>query len=575
MYIGKLFFTLGAILALSFSGFGQKGKGVPQVVVPRIEQMPALPTPYFMKDWRQTALGFDAYVYNFEEKGPFMPLIWLDPNTRNSGSSTFGHYTVIGDVRQGPLKNNGEAHEALAVLGSLLGGTLVGIDKSKQHGMNFVRMAQNYFNTDNGWNIVMNFTTPSAHIGGGYGNDGWYDTYTNVLFYALGHHYPEEQGYRAILRKIADQFYRADSIMGDNYSHTFFDFGKMVPGKNHVPAQEDMAAGYAYILFSAYQLFGEERYLRAARHALQVLLQQRENRYYEVLMPFGAYLAARMNAEHGDSMDVLRLLNWSFDGDATNREGWGAVVGRWGEYDVHGIIGSTVHNGGYGFLMNTFDQAFPLVPMVRYDQRFARAIGRWMLNAANAARLFYPFDIPDSLQANPTLKEITRNVIAYEGLIKKAAYPGFDGRTPFAQGDGPLWTSGMPPQSMFSLYGSGHAGIFGSIIRKTNIEKILQLNCLPTDLFRNGKAYPTYLYYNPFSEEKTVKVETGNAPVQVYDAVRQRIVAKKAAGTAQIRIPANEAAVLVLIPHGAKLEANGHVLAANGVPVDFRYGLNP
>ena len=124
----------------------------------------------------------------------------------------------------------------------------------------------------------------------------------------------------------------------------------------------------------------------------------------------------------------------------------------------------------------------PLIPLVRYDRRYAVAMGKWMLNVANSARLCYPYEIDDDHQYLPQSKSITRNVIAYEGLKKVDAYSTekFKGVSPVALGDGPNWVVSQPELSMFSIYGSGHVGIFGSIIRKTNVYKILQLNCLAT-----------------------------------------------------------------------------------------------
>jgi hypothetical protein len=99
------------------------------------------------------------------------------------------------------------------------------------------------------------------------------------------------------------------------------------------------------------------------------LYNQKENRYYEAMMPIAAHIGARMNAELGTNYDISRYLNWTFDGDAVGREGWGVLVDNWGGYDVSGLGGSTVHNGGYGFLMNTFDLMLPLSVIVKYDQR--------------------------------------------------------------------------------------------------------------------------------------------------------------------------------------------------------------
>lgn len=544
---------------------------VAQRSIPRVDKMPNHPKPYVYKDWRQTTLDFDRYVFDFSQKGEFLPLVWLDKTGRNFPETTFGIYTALGDIRMGANVNNGENHEALGALGAVLSATLVGIDKSKQDGRNYVRMLRNYFNRDNGWNVIMNFTNKGAHIGGGYGNDFWYEIHNNVLFYNVANFYPKEEGFDDILRTIADQFYRSDSLMGNNYSYSYFDFKNMKPGKNHIPAQEDVAGGYAFVLYCAWVKFGDEKYLRAAKNAMTVLYNQKENRFYEAMMPIAAYVGARMNEETGTQYDVQRFLDWTFDGTAVGREGWGVLVDNWGGYDVSGLAGSTVHNGGYGFLMNTFDLMMPLSAMVRYDQRYARAVGKWALNASNAARFCYPYEMPDSLQAIPQYKAITRNVIAYEGLIKESVYPEFKGITPFAQGDGPLWEKGMPAQTMFSVYGSGHVGFFGGTLQKTDVPEILQLDCRATDVFRKQPAYPTYLFFNPHQTEKTVGIELGTSKVDVYDTVSRRMLQRGARGKLRFAVPADGARVLVLIPAGQSYSVDNGALKAGDIVVDFRY----
>jgi hypothetical protein len=317
--------------------------------------------------------------------------------------------------------------------------------------------------------------------------------------------------------------------------------------------------------------YGDEKYLEAAKTALNALSAQKESRFYESLMPFGAYIGARMNAEADTKYDVQKFLNWTFDGKATNREGWGVIVGNWGGYDVDGLVGSTIDRGGYGFAMNTFDLAWPLTAMVRYDQRYARSVAKWVLNASNAARLFYPYDIPDSLQALPQRKAITRNVIAYEGLTKESGYPEHKGITPFAQGDGPQWAPGMPQETMFSLYGSGHVGFFGGLIQPTNVEKILQIDCVATDMFRKTDAYPTYLLYNPYTSAKNITLDVGAKKVDVYDAVNRKMLFHSVNGKIAVDISADAARLLVYIPANSRFEIHDKKLVAGGVPVDYRY----
>ncbi len=550
--------------------FQPTGAKITQIAVPRIEKMPRQPQPYKFKDWKQAALDFDRIAYNYGEKGEFFPIIWDDPAKRNGfNQSTFGLYTALGDVREGAKVNNGENHEALGSLGSILTSTMMGIDKSDQNGRNYVAMSKNYFNRENGWNIVMNFTSKDAHIGGGYGNDWWYDVLNNVLFYAIGDQYPDERGYSELMRTIADQFYRSDSVMGKNYSYSFFDYKNRWPEKNHIPAQEDCAAGYAFILNAAYIKFGDEKYLRAAKNALKVLESQKENRSYEILMSFAPYMAARMNAENGADFDVQKLMNWSFDGDAVGRVGWGVLADNWGGYDVSGMMGSTVDMGGYGFAMNTFQLAWPLTAMVRYDQRYARAVGKWMLNASNSARFFYPDEMPDSLQALPARKSIAKGVIAYEGFIKSSNHPQFKNITPFAQGDGPLWAPGMPIETMFSIYGSGQVGFFGATIEPTNVDKVLKINCLATDFFKKGKAWPTFLFYNPFSETKKIVFDAGPKKVDIYDTVSRQVLRRGVRGMVNFDLAGDAARVLVLIPAGSSFEKKNGQLMAGGAVVDF------
>ena len=272
--------------------------------------------------------------------------------------------------------------------------------------------------------MMNNTSAEVAMQGGGYGRDWWYDVFPNVLYYAVSDLFPGVVRADSLLKIIAEQFFKADSVMDGNYDYSYFDYSLMEGKINQITYQQDAAAGHAWVLYSAYQKFGDERYLQGAISALDALYSQSESRFYEVLMPFGAYTASRLNAEKGTKYDISKILDWTFDGCTSEdgRKGWGIINDHWGEYDVSGIQGNIIQEGGYGFLMNTFDMAWPLVAMVRYEPQYAEIIGKWMLNASNAARLFYPYEIPDKNQWLPEEKAITRNVIAYEGLKKTDAY---------------------------------------------------------------------------------------------------------------------------------------------------------
>jgi hypothetical protein len=565
----SLFFSVTLLLAAC----GPSHTPVPQQSVARITAMPDRPEPYKMLDWYEKAHNFDQYVFNRTLQGPYLPFIWIDSARHNLKQTAFGMFTVIGDVRQGP-RGNSEFHEALNAMGAILGAGLVGIDKTKQDGTNYVQMLQAYFNNDNGWNIMMNNTNPAvAMLGGGYGRDWWYDVFPNVLYYAVCDQFPNVPRADSLQHIIAEQFYKADSVLHGNYDYSYFDYAKMTGMRNQIPYQQDAAAGHAYVLYCAYQKFGDPRYLAGAKSAMDALVKLPESRFYEIFMPFGAYVAARLNAEHGTQYDVGKLLDWTFDGCIADngRKGWGVVAERWGDYDVYGLQGNIIDGGGYAFLMNSFAMAWPLVPLTKYDSRYAAAIGKWMLNTANAARLCYPYEIDDAHQWLPGQKDISKNVIAYEGIRKADDYGNerLKGVQPVALGDGPKWIEGQPEVSMLSLYSSAQVGIYGAIIRKTNVDGILQLDCNATDFYQQ-KSYPTYLYYNPYDSAKDVVFYYDKREaVDLYDALTQQVLAANIQADQTFAIPPKAARLIVVLPAGSNVQQEGSVYSVGKQPIAY------
>ena len=559
---GKIMGTC-VLLALSTACTEKQtwGNPVEQVAIHRVDSMPDMPESYQMIDWKQKARDFDRFVFDWNNKSQTGPLIWLDNAHRNIDQTTFGLYTAINDIRQGPKANHGEFHESLNSLAAVLGAGLVGIDKTNQDGYNYVKMLQNYFNSDTGWNIVMNNTTSSVGMeGGGYGRDWWYDVLPNALYYAVCDVFPDVEGAEAIQRSIAEQFVKADSVLNGNYDFSYFDYGKMQGGVNHIPLQQDAAGGHAYVLLSAYRKFGDPRYLQHAKSAIEALLSQKESRFYEALLPLGVYTAAYLNATEGTHYDIGKLFDWVFDGckSPTGRTGWGIIVGKWGDYDVSGLQGSITDGVGYAFLMNSIKPAWPFIPLVKYQPQYACAIGKWMLNLANACRFFYPTEMDDEHQWLPEMKNLTDGNIAYEGLRKQDDYGKKElaGVSPVALGDGPKWTSSNPPESMFSVYSTSPVGILGAMVKTTDVEAILSLDCNVTDFYA-ARPYPVHMYYNPYDEAKTITYEvSGEGPVDLFDIISKKYMARNVAGSARIELSADYAAVITELPAGTQIVAS-------------------
>lgn len=707
-------FTAAVIAgALALESFAYAAESTIQ----RVTEMPDAPKPYAMRDWHQVTRDYLDFVFDFDKKGQHLPLFrWQDDNKRMIWMPAY-----VG---------NPDGPEGINYLAAVVSGSLVGLDMRSYRGHDWVAIGTNFFNPRDG--IFLDW--PKAESGGSF----WYDVFPNVLYYQLGDLYPDEPASKTLMRTVAERWYDASVALGGgtnskslpNFDHTGFDLRKMQPFNNGKRIEPEGAAGIAWIEYMAWKQFKDPRFLNAADGAIRALEQKpvKANPLYEVLLPYAAFTAARMNAELGSNYDVPKLVNWCFDPypRPQARPNWGVITGSWSGLGVHGLVGSVTDGGGYAFAMNTFQYAGTLAPLVRYDDRYARDMGKWLLNAANASRLFYPNAHDAAHQSSHawTSQYDSNSVIAYEGLRKWKRSSSATARADFktaagrvVRGDytathyyrekphavelleeGPagkgarldhIWTFELPEESerflaiavgevknprgqnefRFSyatrpngpyteaftvnhpgtpdfvelprslkgklyvrlestddspgaagsievdamaisyrsdigpyaqgdlivsfvalvknstvpivlyrpedvvtdlgLYGSSHVGNFGGLLKATDVEKILQVDLLRTDYFREP-AYPTFLYYNPHATEKSVEVDAGTAPIDIYDSVANAFVLRGVHGKAQLKLPAGGARVVVFCPANGELTKQNSRTLVNGVVIDYR-----
>ena len=487
-----------------------------------------------------------------------MPFIYLQPGGINyPNQEKFGLHTFVGT--KSPFGN-----EAINVLPSLVGASLAGIDKTNQFGKNWVKMSYDFFNKANGENIYLN------NAGGSSGNDWWYDVMPNVYFYQL---YDLYDGLDATgkeqFNSIAQQFAKAIRTMGGNdkpwtkpyMNYRAWKFKTMEPLQGGV-TEPEAAGAMAWVLYNAWLEIGDKEFLKASEWAMEFLNNWAPNPSYELQLPYGVYTAARMNAELNTNYDIEKMVNWCFDKGALR--GWGCIKGKWGGLDVTGLIG-VANDGGndYAFQMNGLHQAAALVPMTRYDKRFAKDIAKWVLHLANANRLFYHGYLPSDQQDASTWSAQNDNdrVLGYEALRQV-----WQTKSPFSTGD--ALKSGWSATNL-ALYGTSSIGYLGSIIEKTNVEKVLKLDLLKTDFF-NEVAYPTYLLYNPNTSPALVELDLGTQAIDIYEALSETIIAKNKTGLTSINIPSNEAVMLVYIPANGTMSFYENKMLVNGVIVDYR-----
>lgn len=533
----------------------------PAVDVGGIAGFPSAPAPSAPFDWKQRALDYDAFVYDWTDRGAYTT-IRSDESALNlpAGETTYKMPAYYGDTRSAGPAGDGK-QEAVTQIASVVGASLVGVDKSDQDGHDYVTMLRTFFHPELG--VAAN--TPSASPDAPGAESIWYRTTANVLYYMLGEQYPKSTDMATDLRSIADQYTSMVTAIGGSsadFTMQDFDFGTMtkIPGRNE---GGEAAVGAAAILLWAHARYGDPRYLEAAQWSMDALERSNSNLYYEVIPVLAPYLAARLNAEQHTSYDVSKYLGWLMQGSNT-RQGWGTVQGEWGGKDISGLSGSRNDSGGYAFAMNSF--ATPLLAATaKYDARYADTIGRWMLNVNNAARFFYADQMPAAQQYyGDRYINDPAHVIAYEGLMRT----GPDGI--LARGDIPersgSWGVG-PSATSLGLYGSGWVGFMGATLSTTNVPNVLRTDLNALDFFGDN-TYPTSLYFNPNDEEAVVEVQLDGAH-DLYDAVSDRLIATAATGSTNVHVPAGASLVLVEAPPNSTLDVIGNTTTINGQAVGF------
>jgi len=97
------------------------------------------------------------------------------------------------------------------------------------------------------------------------------------------------------------------------------------------------------------------------------------------------------------------------------------------------------------------------------------------------------------------------------------------------------------------------------------------LNLLATD-FYHDKAYPSFLYYNPYTINKTVLIKTAaGKKVDLYNTVTGKFIARNVTAAASIKLTPHNAAVIVCVPAAGKITYDGNKMLVNGIVVDYNF----
>ena len=129
-----------------------------------------------------------------------------------------------------------------------------------------------------------------------------------MLFYQVNALYPDDAERDQQALSVAHKWHEACVALGGktdplalpNFDHTGLNLATMQPVERGW-IEPEAAAGIAWLEYMAWVQFEDPRFLTAADWAIRSLEERpvEQSPLYEVLLPYGALAAARMNAELG------------------------------------------------------------------------------------------------------------------------------------------------------------------------------------------------------------------------------------------------------------------------------------
>ncbi len=537
--------------------------------------MAKIPEPLVVRDWSAVARQYYDILLDPATRLDGKPLVVVHPEQSSS-------YDIASWVTQSPHD------EAFTCLIPVIGARLVGMEPRSLHGFNYVQAAKSWF--DDKYGVY-------RHGRGDRGQPVYhadiYGYWAGIQGLMLASQYPDDADFQKQQLATVRAFLRIAQGMGCPNHASFdvlgfnFDTGKP-DGRPEPMNRLGHAPSVAWPLLVGFKLTGDSVMRDCARAAMQWHIDHPGR--YEVSHVMGPLTTARLNAEYGCALDIDHVMGTRFGGGTNDRMSWKVTAGmRQGGITCDGLDGADWNGGEPGFhafAMGTFQGPAWLVPVARYDARYARDIGRYALNAAASARLFQGVGLCWDQQDHKDWKDRwdPRNLFSYEAV---AAWDWSSERKfrPYATGDAVRcgWISKKPNPDQYlaekrgwfsktalnlAPYMGNHIGFLGGIVETTEVPGILRWDCVATDWY-HAPAYPTYLIYNPYPTAKTFQTDVGTKPADLYDAVSHQYVKRNMNGSTSMTLAPETAMVLVIIPTGGKAAREGNRILVNGVVVDY------
>jgi hypothetical protein len=350
----------------------------------------------------------------------------------------------------------------------------------------------------------------------------WYLMNVNALAFALIHtRFANDTEWLARVERSAASLRDMAHQINYDFNDQGYDYAAGKPfTRQNIYRQPDAVGGYSYVMLLAWKMTGKGYCLAEAKTAIDRYTAFQKNPWYEIPSGAMATLAAARLEAMGYHADTRKALGFVLD----SKIGLMAT-GKWGSVPVDGLMaGFSTEPAGQAYSMESM-VTFPyLMPALRYRPDLAGDVARYALNAAANLRWFYPEYLPRDSQSRPDLTP----AVPYERLSREA-----HGKTPYAEGD----FAGHR-----SVYGGAYVMWLDKMIQRQGDPWLLRWDLTRTN-FLDRDLPPTFLYYNPFSTEKNISIETAG---RVRDLAHERVLPVRQ-GRVELKLGPTEARVLEIL----------------------------
>jgi hypothetical protein len=313
----------------------------------------------------------------------------------------------------------------------------------------------------------------------------WYLMNVNALAFALIRiRFPHDPEWLARVERSAASLRDMAHQIKYDFNDQGYDYAQGKPfTRQDIYRQPDAVGGYSYVMLLAWKMTGKEYCLAEAKTAIDRYTRFEKNPWYEIPSGAMAMLAAARLESLGYPANTRKALGFVLD----SKMGLMAA-GKWGSTPVDGLMaGFCTEPAGQAYSMESM-VAFPYVmPALRFRPDLAGEVALYALNAAANLRWFYPEYIPRDSQSRPDLTP----AIPYERLSREAK-----GHSPYAEGD----FAGHR-----SVYGGAYVMWLDKMIQPQSDPWILRWDLTLTN-FLDRDVPPTFLYYNPWAQKKSVTI---------------------------------------------------------------------